>query len=62
MSMEKVYYNRIVTTKGEYSVADISTVAMQKKVVTYAKTKLIGGKISQEDYDAWFAPYEEVLA
>ena len=59
--MEKVYYNNIVITDGEYSVADIKTVSMQKKVVTYAKSQLIGGKLTQEQYDKLFAPYEAIL-
>ena len=59
--MEKVYYNKIVITDGEYSVADIKTVSMQKKVVTYAKSQLIGGKLTQKQYDKLFAPYEAIL-
>ena len=59
--MEKVYYNKIVITDGEYSVADIKTVSMQKKVVTYAKSQLIGGKLTQEQYDKLFAPYEAII-
>ena len=59
--MEKVYYNKIVITDGEYSVADIKTVSMQKKVVAYAKSQLIGGKLTQEQYDKLFAPYEAIL-
>lgn len=59
--MEVVFYNKIVDTKGAYSVADIKSVSMQKKVILYAKSQLIGGKISQEDYDKWFAPYEVLL-
>lgn len=59
--MEKVYYNKIVITDGEYSVADIKTVSMQKKVVTYAKSQLIGEKLTQEQYDKLFAPYEAIL-
>ena len=59
--MEKVYYNKIVITDGEYSVADIKTVSMQKKVVTYAKSQFIGGNLTQEQYDKLFAPYEAIL-
>lgn len=60
--MERVYYNKIVSTNGEYSVADIRTVSMQKKVLTYAKTQVVAGRLDQSDYDVWFAPYEEALA
>lgn len=58
--MVKVYYNKIVKKNSTYTVADINSVSMQRNVVAYAKSQVIAGKLTQEMYDALFAPYEGI--
>ena len=58
--MVKVFYNKIVRKNSTYTVADINSVAMQRDVVAYAKSQVIAGKLSQDSYDALFAPYEDI--
>lgn len=58
--MVKIYYNKITRKGSDYTVADIPNVNMQKDVVTYAKSQVVAGKLSQEDYDRLFAPYESI--
>lgn len=58
--MVKVFYNKIVRKNSTYTVADINSVTMQRDVVAYAKSQVIAGKLSQESYDALFAPYEGI--
>lgn len=58
--MVKVFYNKIVRKNSTYTVADINSVNMQRDVVTYAKSQVIAGKLSQASYDALFAPYEDI--
>ena len=58
--MVKVYYNKIVRKNSTYTVADINSVAMQRDVVAYAKSQVIAGKLTQEQYAELFAPYEGI--
>lgn len=58
--MVKVFYNKIVRKNSTYTVADINNVAMQRDVVTYAKSQVIAGKLTQEKYAELFAPYEGI--
>lgn len=58
--MVKVYYNKIVKKNSTYTVADISSVSMQRNVVAYAKSQVIAGYLTEAAYNELFAPYEAI--